>query len=77
MSYTEDHLVEQPAIAILKDQLGWEYLNCYSETFGEAGTLGRKTKHEVVLKSRLRTALVRLNPAVPQEGIDQALLTRT
>ena len=73
MSYTEDHLVEQPAIAILKDQLGWEYLNCYSETFGEAGTLGRKTKHEVVLKSRLRAALVRLNPALPEEGIDQAL----
>lgn len=73
MSYTEDHLVEQPAIQILKDRLGWDYLNCYSESFGESGTLGRKTKHEVVLKSRLRAALVRLNPEVPDGGIDQAL----
>ncbi|MFC4994451.1 type I restriction endonuclease subunit R [Rubritalea tangerina] len=72
-SYTEDHLVEQPAIQILKDQLGWEYLNCYSESFGESGTLGRKSRHEVVLTSRLKAALTRLNPDVPADGINQAI----
>ncbi len=29
--YTEDHLVEQPAIVLLMDDLGWEYANCYDE----------------------------------------------
>ncbi len=40
-AYTEDHLVEQPAIQLLQDDLGWVHLNCYSELFGEAGTLAR------------------------------------
>lgn len=29
--FTEDHLVEQPAIALLRDGLGWDYANCYDE----------------------------------------------
>ncbi len=46
--YTEDALVEQPAIALLK-QMGWQHINCFTETFGESGTLGRETEGEVVL----------------------------
>ena len=43
-----------------------------------AGLLGRETKGEVVLVSRLRAALERLNPAPPPEAITTAVdeLTR-
>ncbi|MCX6916087.1 MAG: deoxyribonuclease HsdR, partial [Verrucomicrobia bacterium] len=44
----------------------------------ETGLFGRETKGEVVLASRLRTALERLNPALPPEAITAAVdeLTR-
>ncbi len=44
----------------------------------DAGLLGRETKGEVVLVSRLRAALERLNPALPPEAITAAIdeLTR-
>jgi len=37
------------------------------------GTLGRETKGEVVLASRLRAAMVKLNPSLPQEAIATAM----
>ncbi|MEE8575049.1 MAG: type I restriction endonuclease subunit R [Thermodesulfobacteriota bacterium] len=70
--YTEDALVEQPAIALLKE-LGWESFNAYSEFDHGASTLGRENKSEVVLTSRLRPALEKLNPDLPTEAIDQAI----
>ena len=30
-TYTEDHLVEQPAIQLMRHELGWEVVNCYDE----------------------------------------------
>ena len=39
------------------------------ETFGATGTLLRETKGEVVLVSRLRVGLERLNPALPPESM--------
>jgi len=75
--YSEDTLVEQPAIELFKE-LGWEVANCYQETFGPNGSLGRETAAEVVLVSRLRPALERLNPDLPAEAITIAIeaLTR-
>jgi type I restriction enzyme, R subunit len=76
-SYTEDALVEQPTILLFRE-LGWEAANCFYETFGPNGTLGRETTAEVVLVKRLRTALEKLNPGLPPEAIAQAIeeLTR-
>src|SRR6266576_7223191 len=91
-AYTEDHLVEQPAIGLFAE-LGWQTVSALEETFGapspglaatlshpmgEGASLGRETKGEVVLVSRLRAALVRLNPALPPEAITAAMdeLTR-
>ena len=74
-SYTEDALIEQPAIALLAS-LGWEIANCFDETFGagnvsrNVSTLGRETSSEVVLLSRLRPALQRLNPDLPGEALE-------
>jgi type I restriction enzyme R subunit len=75
--YTEDQLVEQPAIGLLAE-LGWTTVSASEEVFGKHGTLERETKGEVVLVSRLRAALVRLNPALPPEAITAAVdeLTR-
>ncbi len=71
--YSEDALIEQPAIALFRDSLGWETLNCYNETLGPHGTLGRETRAEVVLVQRLRPALERLNPTLPHEAIEMAI----
>jgi type I restriction enzyme R subunit len=76
-AYTEDQLVEQPAIGLFAE-LGWTTLSAADESFGATGTLLRETKGEVVLVSRLRGALERLNPALPPEAITAAVdeLTR-
>ena len=76
-AYTEDQLVEQPAIGLF-DALGWQTVSAMEETFGPGGTLGRETKGEVVLVDRLRAALTKFNPALPPEAINTAIdeLTR-
>lgn len=71
-SYSEDALIEQPAIALLAE-LGWQTANCFSESFGIGGTLGREDTTEVVLASRLRPALERLNPGLPSGAISLAI----
>jgi type I restriction enzyme R subunit len=75
--YSEDSLVEQPAIELLS-KLDWKTANCFYEKFGENGTLGRETSSVVVLIPRLRAALVHLNPDLPHEAIVLAIeeLTR-
>ena len=75
--YTEDALVEQPAISLMAD-LGWETVDAYHEFDHGASTLGRETRAEVILTARLRPALQRLNPDASLEAINQAIeeLTR-
>jgi type I restriction enzyme R subunit len=70
--YSEDVLIEQPAIALFAE-LGWETANCFHETFGPHGTLGRETPAEVILVPPLRAALQRLNPDLPNQAIEQAI----
>lgn len=70
--YTEDQLVEQPAIGLFA-ALGWQTVSALEETFGVGGTLGRETKGEVVLTDRLRAALTRLNAGLPAETIQTAI----
>ena len=76
-AYTEEQLVEQPAIGLFED-LGWETVSAAEETFGVSGTLGRMAKTEAVLSGRLWAALENLNPALPPEAITSAIdeLTR-
>lgn len=72
--YTEDQLVEQPAIRLFAE-LGWQVATPATD---DAGLLGRDTPSDVVLIPRLRDALTRLNPALPPEAITAAMdeLTR-
>ena len=71
-AYTEDQLVEQPAIGLFAE-LGWQTVSVLEETFGANSTLQRETKGEVVLVSRLRAALERINQCQPGFGIDWKL----
>jgi type I restriction enzyme R subunit len=71
-AYTEDQLVEQPAIGLFA-ALGWQTMSALEETFGSGGTLGRETKGEVVLTDRLRAALTTLNPDAPAEAVETAI----
>ena len=70
-NYSEDALVEQPAIALFAS-LGWQTVNAYSEALGSGGTLGRETRQDVVLRSRLLAALTRLNPELTAEALELA-----
>jgi len=76
-AFTEDQLVEQPAIKLFAE-LGWQTVVASEEIFGASGSLGRESSGEVVLASRLRAALVKLNPSLPSDAIDAAVdeLTR-
>lgn len=76
-SYGELLQVEQPAIELLQT-LGWTHANLYAESFGEKGTEGRQSEHQVVLIRRLRVALEKLNPDLPDDAYVQAIeqLTR-
>ena len=75
--YSENTLVEQPAIALFA-ALRWQTVNLYHETFGPHGTEGRDSEHQVILPRRLKQALKKLNSTLPDEALTQAVeeLTR-
>lgn len=64
--------MEEPAVGLF-DQLGWVSKSCFYEDFGQSGTLSRETPSKVVLVSRLRPALERLNATLPSPAIDLAI----
>ena len=65
-TYTEDHLIEKPAIQLMQHELGWDAVNAYDEWAGGVSSLGREGKRDVVLVSRLRS---RLFPATPSPNV--------
>lgn len=84
-NYTEDNLVEQPAIKIFRDQLGFDCVNGYNEKFTgkfdltdeKQPQLGREATNEVVLLPKIHEALEKLNDKAPKEAIDQAITELT
>jgi type I restriction enzyme R subunit len=71
-AYTEDQLVEQPAIGLFAT-LGWQTVSAMEETFGPGSTLGRETKGDVVLVECLCAAMAKFNPSLPPEAINTAI----
>jgi type I restriction enzyme R subunit len=57
----------------LFNSLGWETADCYGETFGECSRLGRETSEQVVLESRLRNVIAKLNPDLSAEVAELAV----
>jgi type I restriction enzyme, R subunit len=73
IDFSENALVEQPAIALF-EELGYETANCfYEKVRPDNPTLGRETTAEVVLAPKLRAALKKLNPEVGDEAIRLAI----
>jgi len=70
-AYTEDELVERPAIELFS-ALGWQTVSAREEIFGADSTLGRETSSEVVLAPRLDAVLAKLNPRLPAEALSSA-----
>lgn len=73
MRYTEDTLVQQPTVACLEHQLGWESVYAYDEDFGPDSLLGRTSDREVVLTRTLREKLMELNPGLPDDVYTDAV----
>ncbi len=71
--YSEDNLIEQTAIDLFFNQLGWDTLLAYNkEGFGEGSTLGRLNKKEVVLKKIFLEKIKEFNSGLPQKAYEEA-----
>jgi type I restriction enzyme R subunit len=71
--YSEDQSVQKPAAQLLAG-MGWRSVVAFNdEDFGPQSLLGRANRSEWALTRHLRAALVRLNPGVPDQAIDQAM----
>lgn len=71
--YSEDNLIEQTAIDLFHNHLGWDTAIAYNkETFGEGSTLGRLNKKEVILKRIFFEKLKQFNPGLPDAAFKQA-----
>ncbi len=71
--YSEDNLIEQTAIDLFFNQLGWDTLLAYNkESFGEGSSLGRLNKKEVVLKKTFFEKIKEFNPDLPQKAYEEA-----
>jgi len=75
--YSEFALVERPTMELLS-QLGWSVRNCFHE-FDDKGLsfLGRDNKADVVLVSRLKPILRKINSDLPEVAIDEAIKVLT
>jgi len=71
--YSESALVEKPTMDLFS-QLGWAVQNCFYE-FDDNGKsfLGRETKADVVLISKLKPALKKINPSLSETALDEAI----
>ena len=74
--YSEDQLIQKSTAELLEKELGWKSVYAFdNEVLGEQGTLGRKTKGEVVLTRHLRMASKRLNPWMMDKQMTEAVVT--
>jgi len=72
--YSEDNLIEQTAIDLFYNQLGWDTTIAYNkESFGEGSTFGRLNKREVVLQPILLEKLRLFNPGLPDKAYQDAV----
>ncbi|MEG4011444.1 MULTISPECIES: type I restriction endonuclease subunit R [unclassified Microcoleus] len=74
---TQPHPNSEAALELetvaLFEKLGYTTANCYSEWNSGTSNLGRETRSEVVLISKLQPALEKLNPHLPKPAINLAI----
>lgn len=74
--YSENILVQEGAGHLLQNELGWEVAFAYNtEVLGKDGSFGRTSYREILLTRYFRQALLRLNPWLTPEQIDEAQRT--
>ncbi len=72
--YSEDQLIQRSAAELLEKELGWTSVMAWdAEVLGEAGTLGRKSYHEVLLVRHFCKALKTLNPWMTEKQLAEAV----
>ncbi len=72
--YTEDALVEKEAVKFLTEKFNYSHLDCFKEFEKGESFLGRENASEVILVSKLREAITALNPKLPSDAIEQAII---
>ena len=72
--YSEDQLIQKSAADLLENELGWTSVMAWdAEVLGEAGTLGRKSYHDVLLVRHFCKALKTLNPWMTEKQLAEAV----
>ena len=71
--FSEDNLVEQTAIKLVREV--WSDESCHINAFTdeEDARLVRDNRGEVVLKNYLLPALQKINPTIPEDSLQQAI----
>ena len=70
--YSEYKLIEKPTMDLFTS-LGWKTADCFNETFGVGGSLGRDNRGDVVLVRRLKAAIERVNPQINNQAVETAI----
>ena len=72
--FNEDNLVEKTVINLIEEL--WQDTGCHINAFTdtEDKKLGRENRGEVLLIPTLRESLIQLNPRIPTESIEEAIL---
>ncbi|MBK9730850.1 MAG: type I restriction endonuclease subunit R [Chitinophagaceae bacterium] len=71
--YSEDRLIEQTAIDLFHNRLGWDTAIAYNkETFGDDSSLGRGNKGEIILKRNFFKKIKEFNKGLPEQAYLQA-----
>ena len=74
VNYISEDNIEQAILQKLKNQHGFELLNCFTADPKEPNDKSnRKDKRDVVLSDRLKSACIRLNPQIPEETINKVI----
>jgi type I restriction enzyme, R subunit len=73
-NFISEDQIEKAAVSLLKDKYGYRAINCFTQESDEvADRSNRATKQEVVFLDILKAYAIKLNPAIPEPVIDQAI----
>jgi len=73
-NFISEDQIEKAAVALLKDRYGYRTLNCFTRNMEDpADRSNRASKEEVVLYDVLRAAAVKINSAIPETVVAEAL----
>ena len=73
-NFISEDQIEKAAVALLKGKYGYRTMNCFTQDVENlSDNSNRTTKQEVVFIDVLKEYAIKLNPAIPEPVIDQAI----